>query len=113
MSDVQDSMGIFDDQVIINNVLEWCGIEWTTTDTSINGTCRDLKLKVTLLPSSVVCRKCTKTSGYYVWHEMGARVQEDKRDTAVKGGTWFLKQSLNGNELIGIQWLRFLNSDKI
>ena len=110
---MQQSLGKFDDQVIINNVFDRCGITWRprTTDQSTEGTCGALELKVTLLPSSAVCRKCAERSvRYYVWHEMGSRTLEDKREAAERGGTWFLKQEMGESRLTGTDWLRFMSS---
>ena len=107
-------MGKFDDQVLINTVLSTCDITWsgyTGKDSYSHGHCRDFDLQVSLLPTSVVCRKCAKRQGFYVWHQMGSRGQEDKRNAAIDGGMWFLKQNLSESELKGTEWLRFLHSD--
>ena len=108
---VQQSVGKFDDQVVINTALNSCGIAWSSPErgSCILGVCRDLDLRVSLLPESVVCRWCRKRRGFYVWHQKGARGQEDKRRVAEDGGMWFLKRNLNEKrELKGTEWLRFL-----
>ena len=106
-------MDKFDDQVVINTALSMCGITWSYAgkDSSAQGSCREFELTVSLLPSSVVCRKCGKRRGFYVWHQMGGRGQQEKKNTAETGGMWFLKRNISESELKGIDWLRFLHSD--
>ena len=116
LSDVQYTLGSFDDQVIINTALSQCGIVWSSksSDSYIYGTChRNSDLRVSLLPTSAVCRNCKRHGGEYVWHQKGARGQEDKRKIAEGGGMWLLKpgRDLNQGELKGVEWLRYLYSE--
>ena len=112
--DVQLSVGKFSDQMNVNNVFKQCGIKWTPmlgAKSYVHGMCQDLNLRVTLLPTSVVCRKCEKNGSYYVQHPLAAKRLETKKKAAEKGGVWFLKpgQDLNSGELKGIAWLRDLH----
>ena len=111
---MQQSLKTFDDQVLVNNALQQCNIVWEppTTDSFIHGMCLHLGLTVTLLPSTAVCRLCKENGEQYVWHQKGARGQEDKRRVAEKVGVWFLKERLNleQGELKGLEWLRHLYS---
>ena len=101
-----------DDQVVINNARKNCGIVWSSTgkDSGMLGVCRDMDFKVSLLPRSVVCRKCKKITGgsFYVWHQTSARGQAGKKKIAKAAGMWFLKRNLDESELKGTEWLRYL-----
>lgn len=103
----------FDDQVVINNALKKCSILWQKPNlhSYVYGMCKDLGVRVTLLPASAVCRRCMSNKQYYVWHQKGARRQEDKKRIAKEGGVWFLKWEqldLDQSQLKGVEWLRYL-----
>ena len=119
---MHQSLNTFDDQVLINNALQHCGIVWrppTTDSRYVQGQCRDSGLRVALLPHTAVCRQCGEVGGgggggggYFVWHQKGPRNQADKRTVAEKGGRWFLRQDWQTRDrsgLKGIEWLRFIH----
>ena len=93
----------YDDQVKLNYALDGCNIKWFSQGQSIDnqaiaGKCTKRKLnglKVTVLPQSLICRKCKqhKTS-YYVWHNRSKRAGDMKMKTAIAGYTWFLKKTI-------------------
>lgn len=105
-------METFDDQVLINSALKQCSILWqkSSTDSYVRGICQNLGLRVALLPAAAVCRQCVTNGQYYVWHQKGARRQEDKKMVAKKGGVWFLQLNLDQSELTGIEWLTYLHA---
>ena len=112
---MQLSLEKYDDQVVVNNALDQCGITWRLHQPYVVGRCQQQNLSVVLLPTSAVCRKCKEKGAYYVRHQKGARGQEDKRRIAGEGGVWFLKQGqdLNAGELKGIDWLRYLYYEQL
>lgn len=103
----------FDDQVVINNALKKCNILWWKPNphSNVYGMCKGLGVRVALLPATAICRKCMRNEQYYVWHQKGARRQEDKKRVAKEGGVWFLKWEQldqDKSQLKGIEWLRYL-----
>lgn len=120
----------YDDQVKLNYALNGCSIEWFSQgrnieNQAISGQCakRKLKgLKVTVLPRSLICRKCRPQhkNSYYVWHSRSKRAGDMKMKMAVSGYTWFLKKSTvlqDGGlreekeieELKGVEWLKAIS----
>ena len=119
----------FDDQVKLNHALDGCGIEWFSQERNIEnqaitGRCTEHKLnrlKVTVLPRSLVCRRCEhKNNSYYVWHGRAKRTGDMKVEAAMSGYTWFLKDSTkmredgslreseDRREMKGLEWLKSL-----
>ena len=122
---------MFDDQVAINNILYKCGIKWSNTSNSIShqlqavtGQCAESRneisgFKVTILPTSIICRKCYKKdkSDMYVWHKQSKKTGAAKKKAASTTDTWYLKGDylnlmMSGNgqkeDLKGIKWIRAL-----
>lgn len=119
---------IFDDQVNVNNALNNCNISWVSNMSNkvVTGQCQaeDIKLhglRVTILPFTIICRKCSNKDklGVYVWHKQSKKTGEMKMKVAVSTQTWYLRnltlsatgaRSLieNGEigELKGIDWIR-------
>lgn len=114
--DTHLSLHTFDDQVLINNALQDCNIDWkspTIKGTAIHGVCRNFDLKVAILSETAVCRRCTNREGFAVWHKNGARGQEEKKRLAKEYGLWFLKRdwkTLNHSELKGHEWLQLISA---
>lgn len=119
----------YDDQVKLNYALDSCNIEWFSQKRNIDnqaiaGKCAKRKLnglKVTVLPQSLICRKCKqyKTS-YYVWHSRSKRAGEMKMKAAIAGYTWFLKnttvledgelrESEATKDLKAVKWLKAIS----
>ena len=74
-------------------------------------------LKVTILPTRVICRKCYEKhkSGIYVWHKRAKKIVAEKMRAAATTDTWYLKNSTETllmaenkeeEKLKGIDWLR-------
>ena len=119
---------MFDDQVAINNVLYKCDIKWSIADSNsqlqvITGQCAESEdklsgLKVTILPTSVICRKCYRKhkSGIYVWHKQAKKTGVAKMKAAATTDTWYLKNDTvnfmmaqsKEEKLKGIDWIRTL-----
>lgn len=119
---------IFDDQVNVNNALNSCNISWVSnsSDKIVTGQCQaeDKKLqglRVTILPFSMICRRCSKKNkrNIYVWHKQSKKTGEMKMKMAVSTQTWYLRNltlSATGGrnlmeikeieELKGIDWIR-------
>ena len=120
-----------DDQVKLNYARENCKIKWFNEGRNINnqaitGECARGKLaglKVTVLPRTMICRRCKKqTKSYYVWHNRAKRRGDVKVKTAVSGNTWFLKDSVvvedgifkeseETEKLKGHMWLSAISSN--
>ena len=87
-----------DDQVKINYALDSCNIEWLSKGRSIenqaiSGKCRQNGLTVTVLPRSLICRKCAQyRNSYYVWHGRSKRAVDMKMKTGIYGYTWYLRE---------------------
>lgn len=113
MSELQPSLNVFDDQVLINYAFKQCQIRWQspTQDGFIVGECKASGLKVTIMPSSVVCRRCVEGGHYAVWHQKGSRRQEVKKSKAEEGRKWFLREdwkTIDHTNLKGLEWLRLI-----
>lgn len=123
---------MFDDQVNINNAFNNCDIKWSnnTNNKVVTGQCAEDKLqglKVTVLPASVICRRCHSKDkdSLYVWHKQSKKSGEMKMKTAISTHTWHLKNiTLNLREdacsiimenkemekLKGIEWIQALSN---
>lgn len=118
---------MFDDQVAINKVLYKCDIKWSNASSNsqlqaVTGQCAESGsklsgLKVTILPTTMICRKCYKKhkSGIYIWHKQSKKMGVAKMKAAATTDTWYLKndivnlmmmESREENELKGIEWIR-------
>lgn len=104
----------FDDQLKINYALKECNITWHPTngkDQVVHGECQN-GLKVTLLPQSVVCRRChgnwrTQQQQYYIWHQLTKKEGQAKVESALKNKVWFLQDEWkNTSDMKGIAWLK-------
>ena len=121
---------LFDDQVNINNAFNNCNISWmnNTDNDVVTGECVDDKLqglRVTILPASIICRKChTKDKdSLYVWHKQSKKSGEIKMKTAVSTHTWHLKNITlrlteetksiiddgENDKLKGIHWIKAIS----
>ncbi len=116
------NLQMFDDQVAINNVLYKCGIKWSnaSNNSHVTGQCAESGGKlsgstVTILPTSMICRKCHKKdkSDIYIWHKQSKKTGTAKRMAAVATGTWYLKSDTvdslvmdSNREVKGIEWIR-------
>lgn len=106
----------------INNVLYKCGISWSNSSSNgsqlqaVTGQCADSGdemsgLKVTILPTSMICRKCYKKdrSGVYIWHKQSKKTGVAKMKAATTTDTWYLKSDtlmIEKDELKGTEWIR-------
>lgn len=121
ISQSQRNLQMFDDQVAINNAFYDCDVKWsnTTNSQAMIGECAEseeklLGLRITILPTNVICRKCFKKhkSRVYVWHKQSKKNGEAKMKAATSTDTWFLKNitmvaERNQEEnLKGIRWIR-------
>lgn len=111
MSEVQPSLNVFDDQVLINHAFNHCHIHWQppTKDGFIVGQCEASGLKVAIIPNSVVCRRCVEGRHYAVWHQKSSRKQDVKKSKAEEGRKWFLREdweNIDHTNLKGLEWLR-------
>ena len=92
---------IQDDQVKINNALQYLNIKWFT-----NSQCKDIKectvsgvtennLNVTLLSYDTICRSCDHhhIDQYYIWHQQISRNAATKRYKAKESNVWYLKDN--------------------
>ena len=115
-----------DDQVKLNYALDGCNIEWLSKgrdieNQAISGKCRLNRLKVTVLPRSLICRTCKHTkNSYYVWHGRSKRAGDMKMKMAISGYTWYLRdltvkkdgtlrESGRTEKLKGVAWLKAIS----
>ena len=125
----QTRTDVHDDQVKLNYALDSCNIEWynqgrNIESQSITGKCAKNKLnelQVTVLPKSLICRKCKKhLNSYYVWHSRTKRVGDMKMKIAISGQKWFLnelivledgglRESKESEQLKGREWLQSIS----
>lgn len=124
----QTKSDTFDDQVKLNYALEDCHIKWQSGGRSIQnqaitGQCSENLLgglKVTILPETVVCRKClyeVHDNSYYVWHRMTKKSGNVKVKRAQEGSVWYLKDDWNissslrreTHQLTGLEWLKTIS----
>ena len=102
-----------DDQVRVNGVLDSMGIQWRSLDTEgyhEGITSGPTSLRVTTLPTTVICRYCKQrlVHNYYVWHHHAVRVGSIKKDRLSTIGLWLLQDNWNvtvWNNLTAEQWL--------
>ena len=96
-----------DDQLLMNEGLDMCGIKWHRTSSSMTGSCsRYVNLTVTLLSLTDVCRHCANNINYFVWHERVPKKAKLKKQAAENGKVWFLKEDYDDKvDLKGLEWL--------
>lgn len=82
---------------------------------SVQGLCHN-GLSVSLLPYNIACRagSCTRkalSSGLYIWHKGGARVDRAKREGAEEGGVWFLQSdwTMGCDHKTGSNWIQCIS----
>ena len=110
-----------DDQVRVNRALDGMGIEWRSLDNEKGYhegiTSNPTSLRVTTLPTTVICRYCKQRliGQYYVWHHHAVRVGAVKKERLSTTGFWLLQDNWNvtvWNGITGEQWLLSISKSK-
>ncbi len=104
-----------DDQACFNLGLMRAGIQWDRRDVEhevVHGVSPSTGLRVTVLPSTAVCRACLPEhqAMYYVWHHVGGKNRGSKKRHAKGKSMWFLKKNwleiAVNSTANGTAWLR-------
>ena len=108
-----------DDQMRVNRGLDSMGVQWRQlNDKSYQGiTGGKIPLKITTLPSSVICRVCGSKlpSSYYIWHQHGGNKNATRKKTSLYStDIWMLKDNWNSSlwdsTLTSEQWLKDISN---
>ena len=128
MSQIRNDSKSYDDQVKLNSAINSCHIKWfnknikKNSSQTVTGQCAEDKLeglRVTILPSNMICRRCDEENlnSLYVWHGISRSTGFTKMRVAESAHTWLLKdikgtkegevmESDEMKKLKGVDWLR-------